>query len=113
MRENHSAFHKIWFRPRVLVDVENVDTSTTLLNAPCSIPFYVSAAALGKLGHPEGEVLLTKSAYKHKVIQMIPSLASCSFDEICDAARDGQSQWYQIYVSISRTKKIFATLDKS
>lgn len=24
MRENKLAFHKIWFRPRILVDVENV-----------------------------------------------------------------------------------------
>ena len=24
MRENKLAFHKLWFRPRILVDVENV-----------------------------------------------------------------------------------------
>ena len=24
MRENKTAFHKIWFRPRILVDVEKV-----------------------------------------------------------------------------------------
>ena len=24
MRENKSAFHKIWFRPRILIDVEHV-----------------------------------------------------------------------------------------
>ena len=59
MRENHSAFHKIWFRPRVLVDVEKIDLSTTMLGTPVSIPFYVTATALGKLGNPEGEVILT------------------------------------------------------
>ena len=59
MRENHSAFHKIWFRPRVLVDVEKIDLSTTMLGTPVSVPFYVTATALGKLGNPEGEVILT------------------------------------------------------
>lgn len=59
MRENHSAFHKIWFRPRILVDVEKIDLSTTMLGTPVSIPFYVTATALGKLGNPEGEVILT------------------------------------------------------
>lgn len=108
MRENHSAFHKIWFRPRVLVDVENIDFSTTMLGTKTSIPFYVTATALGKLGHPEGEVVLTRAAHSHQVIQMIPTLASCSFDEIVDAKKDDQVQWLQLYVNKDRsiTKRI-------
>lgn len=108
MRENHSAFHKIWFRPRILVDVENVDFSTKMLGTKTSIPFYVTATALGKLGNPEGEVVLTRAAHDHDVIQMIPTLASCSFDEIVDARRDEQVQWLQLYVNKDRsiTKRI-------
>ncbi|EKG20018.1 FMN-dependent dehydrogenase [Macrophomina phaseolina MS6] len=114
MRENHSAFHKIWFRPRVLVDVEKVDFSTTMLGTKVDIPFYVTATALGKLGHPEGEVVLTRGAKKHNVIQMIPTLASCSFDEIVDAAEDGQVQWLQLYVNKNRdiTKRIVEHAEK-
>ncbi|EFZ04057.2 FMN-dependent dehydrogenase [Metarhizium robertsii] len=108
MRENHSAFHRIWFRPQVLVDVEHVDFSTTMLGTRCSIPFYVTATALGKLGHHEGEVILTRAAHKHNVIQMIPTLASCSFDEIVDAKQGDQVQWLQLYVNKDReiTRKI-------
>ena len=114
MRENHNAFHKIWFRPRVLVDVEKIDTSTTMLGTKCDMPFYVTATALGKLGNPEGEVILTRGARKHNVIQMIPTLASCSFDEICDAAEDGQCQWLQLYVNKDRsvTKRIVQHAEK-
>ncbi|PNY23980.1 Uncharacterized protein TCAP_06050 [Tolypocladium capitatum] len=102
MRENHGALHRVWFRPRVLVDVEKVDFSTTMLGAKCSAPFYVTATALGKLGHPEGEVVLTRAARSHDVIQMIPTLASCSFDDIVDARRGGQVQWLQLYVNKDR-----------
>ncbi|KAK5169731.1 uncharacterized protein LTR77_005709 [Saxophila tyrrhenica] len=102
MRENHSAYHKIWFRPRILQDVKNIDFSTTMLGTKVSIPFYVTATALGKLGHAEGEVNLTRSAHTHDVIQMIPTLASCSFDEIVDARRDPQTQWMQLYVNSNR-----------
>jgi len=114
MRENHSAFHKIWFRPRVLVDVENIDFSTTMLGSPCSIPFYVTATALGKLGNPEGEVILTRGAKKHNLIQMIPTLASCSFDEIMDEAEGDQVQWLQLYVNKDRkiTKRIIEHAEK-
>ncbi|SPO06001.1 probable L-lactate dehydrogenase (cytochrome) [Cephalotrichum gorgonifer] len=108
MRENHAAFQRIWFRPKILVDVEKVDFSTTMLGTKVSMPFYVTATALGKLGHPEGEVLLTRASRKHDVIQMIPTLASCSFDEIMDAAEGDQVQWLQLYVNKDRdiTRKI-------
>jgi L-lactate dehydrogenase (cytochrome) len=114
MRENHNAYHKIWFRPRVLVDVEKIDFSTTMLGTPCSIPFYVTATALGKLGNPEGEVILTRAAKKHNVIQMIPTLASCSFDEIVDAKEGDQCQWLQLYVNKNRdiTKRIVQHAEK-
>ncbi|PGH00304.1 hypothetical protein AJ80_09198 [Polytolypa hystricis UAMH7299] len=110
LRENHSAFHKIFFRPRVLVDVTTVSTSTSLLGHPSSVPFYITATALGKLGHPDGEVCLTRAAGTHDVVQMIPTLASCSFDEIVDAATDKQTQWFQLYVNKDRsiTRKIVA-----
>ncbi|KAJ5605410.1 hypothetical protein N7510_008191 [Penicillium lagena] len=114
MRENHAAFHKIWFRPRVLVDVENVDMTTTMLGSKVSIPFYVTATALGKLGHPEGEVVLTKAAKQHQVVQMIPTLASCSFDEIVDARQGDQVQWLQLYVNKDReiTQRIVQHAEK-
>lgn len=81
-----------------MVDVESIDLSTTMLGTKVDIPFYVTATALGKLGHPEGEVILTRAAKKHNVIQMIPTLASCSFDELIDARRGDQVQWLQLYV---------------
>ncbi|KAI9659886.1 MAG: hypothetical protein M1821_001238 [Bathelium mastoideum] len=114
MRENHSAYHKIWFRPRILQDVAKIDFSTTMLGTKVDIPFYVTATALGKLGNPEGEVVLTRGARKHNVIQMIPTLASCSFDEIVDAAEGGQVQWLQLYVNQDRniTKRIVEHAEK-
>ena len=98
----------------MLVDVENVDISTTMLGTKVDIPFYVTATALGKLGHPEGEVVLTRGAKKHNVVQMIPTLASCSFDEIVDAREGDQVQWLQLYVNKNReiTKEIVQHAEK-
>ncbi|CDZ98591.1 cytochrome b2 [Phaffia rhodozyma] len=108
MRENHMAYGRVFFRPRILRDVTEVDYSTTILGQKSSMPIYITATALGKLGHPEGEKNLTRAGGKHGVIQMIPTLASCSFDEIVDAAIPGQVQFMQLYVNKDRekTKKI-------
>ncbi|KAF8514650.1 FMN-dependent dehydrogenase-domain-containing protein [Hysterangium stoloniferum] len=104
LRENHAAYHRIWFRPRVLRDVTHVDFSTTILGQKSSMPIYITATALGKLGHPDGELNLTRAAAKHGIIQMIPTLASCSFDELVDAAIPDQSQFLQLYVNKDRAR---------
>nr|ODN93022.1 L-lactate dehydrogenase (cytochrome) [Cryptococcus depauperatus CBS 7855] len=110
LRENHNAYQRVWFRPRILRDVSSVDYSTTILGHKTSMPVYISATALGKLGHPEGEICLTKAAGEQDVIQMIPTLASCGFDEMVDAAIPGQVQFLQLYVNAdrNRTKKLIA-----
>ncbi|OBZ69492.1 Cytochrome b2, mitochondrial [Grifola frondosa] len=69
---------------------------------------------LGNMGHPDGELNLTRAAGKHNVIQMIPTLASCSFDEIIDAALPGQHQLLQLYVNKDRaiTKRFVQHAEK-
>ncbi|KAF9071703.1 glyoxylate dehydrogenase [Rhodocollybia butyracea] len=114
MKSSIYMISRVWFRPRILRDVTVVDWSTTILGQRSSLPVYISATALGKLGHPDGELNLTRAAGKHGVIQMIPTLASCSFDEIVDAAQPGQPMFLQLYVNRDRniTKKYVQNAEK-
>lgn len=102
LRENHTAFQRIWLRPRVLVNVKTINTQTSILGHSTSLPLYVSATALAKLAHPEGEVVLTRASYNQGVIQMLPTLASCSLDEMIEAKKPDQIQFYQLYVNGNR-----------
>eukprot|EP00164_Ancoracysta_twista_P002679 GFYU01003563.1.p1 GENE.GFYU01003563.1~~GFYU01003563.1.p1 ORF type:complete len:498 (+),score=153.23 GFYU01003563.1:29-1495(+) len=102
LRENHAAFQRLWFRPRVLVDVRNIDMSSAVLGYKCSMPLYVTATALGKLAHPEGECCLTKACYEQDIIQMCPTLASCSLEEMAGARQGNQVQFFQLYVNQDR-----------
>lgn len=103
LRENRSIFERIWFRPRVLRNVKDVDCSTQLLGYPSSLPVYITATALGRLGHPDGELNLTRAAARTGVIQMVPTLSSCSFDEIVEERKNGLPlQFFQLYVNSDR-----------
>eukprot|EP00483_Globobulimina_turgida_P007539 UN07553 len=102
-RENQAVFSRIWFRPRVLVDVSSIDITSNILGHKTSAPFYITATALGKLAHPQGEVAITRACYNEGIIQMIPTLASCSLDEMCQAAQPNQTQFLQLYVNADRT----------
>ncbi|KAG8740090.1 Cytochrome b2, mitochondrial precursor [Ceratobasidium sp. 414] len=84
-RENAYAFRRYWFRPRIMNKVSHVQTSTTILGIPTSLPIFVSPAALARLGHPQGEVGITRGVASEGVIQGISINASCSLQEITDA----------------------------
>jgi L-lactate dehydrogenase (cytochrome) len=99
MRENHYAYQRIYFKPRCCVNVQDVDTKTTLLGSETSVPFYVSAAASAKLGHDDGECSIARGAGKEGVIQMISSFSSYSLDEIAASRIPGATQWFQLYVN--------------
>ncbi|CCD24784.1 FMN-dependent alpha-hydroxy acid dehydrogenase NDAI_0D04710 [Naumovozyma dairenensis CBS 421] len=117
-RENHSAYRRIFFKPRILVDVSKVDTNTEMLGSKTDVPFYVSATALCKLGNPrEGEKDIARGCGQGstKVPQMISTLASCSVDEIVEAAPSkDQIEWYQVYVNSDRkiTKDMIKHVEK-
>ncbi|RSL71732.1 hypothetical protein CEP53_001347 [Fusarium sp. AF-6] len=102
LKENISAFQRIRFRPKVLVNVEHVDISTTLLGTKTAVPIYVTATASAKLGHPEGEVVLTRASNNHGIVQMIPLYSSCPIEEIADARAPDATQWFQLYVKKDR-----------
>lgn len=48
LRENHNAYGRVWFRPRVLRNVAQVDYSTSIFGYKTSMPVYITATALGK-----------------------------------------------------------------
>eukprot|EP01102_Stenamoeba_stenopodia_P008841 TRINITY_DN258_c0_g1_i1.p1 TRINITY_DN258_c0_g1~~TRINITY_DN258_c0_g1_i1.p1 ORF type:complete len:500 (-),score=139.27 TRINITY_DN258_c0_g1_i1:108-1607(-) len=102
LRENRAAFQRIWLKPRVLVNVKEIDVRTTLLGTPSALPIYITATAMGKLANPEGEVVLTRAAHSQGIIQMCPTLASCSLEEMLEAKKPGQTQWFQLYVNPNR-----------
>ena len=102
LRENEAALGRLWLRPRVLVDVSKVATSTELLGVPSSFPLYVTATALAKLADPEGEVAITHACARAGVPYMCPTLSSCSLEEMTSARAPGQTQWFQLYVNRDR-----------
>lgn len=104
MRENNAGFSRYFFNPRVLVDVEDTDISTTMLGSATDAPFYCSAAALAMLGHPDGELSIARGLFQENIIQMISSAASYPLDEIIDETEG--HKWFQLYVKPDRQESI-------
>lgn len=70
---------------------------------------------MAKLGHPLGEVNLTRGAGATGIIQAISSNASCGIDEMVSERLEGQPLFYQLYVNRDRKKaeELIRRLDKN
>ncbi|KDO36497.1 hypothetical protein CISIN_1g024846mg [Citrus sinensis] len=106
LKENVEAFHRITFRPRILVDVSRIDLSTTILDYKISAPIIIAPTALHKLANPEGEVATARAAASCNTIMVLSFTSSSSIEEVaasCNAVR-----FYQLYVF--KKRDIAATL---
>jgi 4-hydroxymandelate oxidase len=54
--ENRAAFDRVVLRPRVLVNVDRCDTTTSLLGSRIAAPIGVAPMAYHRLAHPDGEL---------------------------------------------------------
>merc|ERR1719159_1613149 len=104
LRDNHMAFQRITMRPRILVNVQEIDMTTSFLGASCSLPLYFTATALAKLAHQDGEVAIVRAAKKAGVPYMLPTLSSYTLDEMLAARQPGQEVFSQLYVNPERSR---------
>jgi 4-hydroxymandelate oxidase len=101
LRDNLASWNRYRLRPRVLVDVEQVDLHTTLLGREVTMPVGVAPAALHGLAHPDGECATARAAARAGVIQTVSTMASRSIEEVA-AAAPGAARWFQLYVQRDR-----------
>ncbi|RWW00603.1 hypothetical protein GW17_00036428 [Ensete ventricosum] len=62
LKENRNAFSRILFRPRILIDVSNIDMTTTVLGFNISMPIMIAPTAMQKMAHPKGEYATARAA---------------------------------------------------
>jgi 4-hydroxymandelate oxidase len=93
---NVSAFDRWVLRPRVLVDMRRVDTSTTVLGQPLTAPIMLAPAAFHRLAHPEGERATARAAAAAGTVFVVSTVSSVSIEEI--AASADAALWFQLYV---------------
>src|SRR5687768_17879343 len=73
LRWNCSSFEKIRLKPRVLVDVSNIDTNVEILGQTLGFPMLLAPVGLQRLYHPEGEAAAVRGANRAGAIYTISS----------------------------------------
>lgn len=106
IHENSTAFLKYRLRPRVLVDVSRVDTSTTLFGRSISFPLSVSPAGLQAMAHPEGELATSRACARKGVNMAISSYSNYSIEDVRSAAAEIGSIDHAIQMYTMRDREV-------
>ncbi|CAI0548486.1 unnamed protein product [Linum tenue] len=96
LKENRNAFSRILFRPRILVDVSNIDMTTTVLGFKISMPIMIAPTAMQKMAHPDGENATARAASAADTIMTLSSWATSSVEEV--ASTGPGIRFFQLYV---------------
>lgn len=97
---NREAFRKYFIRPRALVDVGKIDTRTSALGTPVSMPILVAPTAYQKMAHPDGELATARAAGESDTIMVASTIATYDLESIAKAATG--PLWFQLYVQPER-----------
>ena len=96
MGANADDFLKLKLRQRVMCDVDNVDTSTTLFGQPASMPLVLAPVGLAGMMRRRGEVQGVRAATRAGIPFTTSTVGICSVEEVQAAA--GKPAWFQLYM---------------
>jgi len=95
LRANREGFSRFQIRPRRLVDVSRVDTSTQLFGVTWKTPIILAPVGSQKAFHPEGEIAVARAAGVRNHLQILSTAATASVEAVASAR--GGPIWYQLY----------------
>ena len=101
LRQNEITLKAVKMNPSILVDVRNIDLSTTILSTKCAIPFGIAPTAMHCLAHPLGEKNTIRTAKSFDTFYTLSTLSTTSISDVCQASPD-TSRIFQLYITKDR-----------
>ncbi|KAI1391586.1 FMN-dependent dehydrogenase [Hypoxylon trugodes] len=82
LKDNEAAYDRYKIKPRILVNVDNIDLSGEIFGKKTGLPLGFSPAAMHKLAHPDGEAAVSRAAAKFNLCMGLSSYATESLETV-------------------------------
>jgi len=99
-RANEEDFHKLKFRQRVAVDLNNRSLRTTMVGQEVAMPVALAPTGLTGMQHADGEILAARAAENFGIPFTLSTMSICSIEDV--AAHTSKPFWFQLYVMKDR-----------
>jgi L-lactate dehydrogenase (cytochrome) len=97
MRRAREAFDRVEFAPRVLRDVAEVDTSTTILGRRAALPIGFGPTGFTRMMQHEGERAVAAAAARAGIPYALSTMGTTSIEDLAAAAPKAE-RWFQLYM---------------
>lgn len=101
LRDNEEDFAKLRLRQRVMADVSNRKTKTTIVGQNAAIPVALAPIGLAGLISPHGEIHAARAASKFGVPFCLSSFSTCSIADVSHAV--DEPFMFQLYIFKDRS----------
>ncbi|KAH8721771.1 hypothetical protein BGZ61DRAFT_571930 [Ilyonectria robusta] len=103
LRDNEEAYNRYKIRPRILVNVQDVDISGEIFGCKTALPLGFSPAAMHRLAHPDGELATSRAAAKAGICMGLSSYATESIE---DVGAQGLGNPYVMQVCVVKDRSV-------
>jgi L-lactate dehydrogenase (cytochrome) len=100
LRANRADLERIKLRQRILVNVADRSTATTIIGEPASLPLALAPIGLCGMQHGDGEILACRAAQAAGIPFTLSTMSICSIEDV--AASVDKPFWFQLYVMKDR-----------
>ena len=114
LHANKSYWQKLWFRPRIMRKVKDINTKMKMFGQECAMPVMISPMGVAKTAGDEGEMALGRGAAAGGIIHCISTASSFTPEEIVASAPKTYPFFFQLYVDRNRPKSedLLARIEK-
>lgn len=102
VRDNREAFREIRLLPRILTDVRQRGTATTLFGREWSAPFGIAPMGISALSAYRGDIVQARTA---AALGIPAAMSGSSLIRLEDVAQAAPDTWFQIYVPPTPERK--------
>lgn len=96
LKRNVDALSQCYIIPRVLNDVSQINTKTTLINQNLTLPLMIAPTAFHRMVHPDGELAVVRAAASKNINMIVSTMSTTSLEEVALNAKS--HLWFQLYV---------------
>jgi L-lactate dehydrogenase (cytochrome) len=97
---NRADLERITLRQRILHNVADRSTKTTILGEPVALPLALAPVGLTGMQHGDGEILACRAAQAAGIPYTLSTMSICSIEDV--AAAVDKPFWFQLYVMKDR-----------
>ena len=111
LTRTRTAYEKLEFQPKILLNVKEVDISVKMLGKNASMPIGIAPTGFTRMMQTEGEYAGACAASDAGIPFTLSTMGTRSIEDVAKAAPDGRN-WFQLYMWKDRDRSM-ALVDRA